>query len=222
MERKCTRGFLVCLALIGLAVPVYAQDECTTAVAPGTSVDVCAMTANVATDPFPTCGSGGGTLTGWYEFTATDTTARLRTDLNSIATDSTFALYDACPPGGTELACAEDIGPGNYLGDVSLDGLTVGNTYYVIMMAWQDVYCGPFTLDVIQPVPGKDCGDGIRSTIPGDEECDGADDDACALYCLGDCTCEAVPVPTLPEWGLLGLAALLLGGGAVVFGRLRG
>jgi hypothetical protein len=32
---------------------------------------------------------------------------------------------------------------------------------------------------------------------------------------------DAPPVPTLPQWGLLGLGVLLLGGGAVVFGRLR-
>lgn len=215
MERKCTRGFLVCLALIGLAVPAFAQDECATPIAPGTMVDLCTMTAN-GTDPFPSCGSGAGTLTAWYEFTATETSARIQTDLNSVGSDSTFGVYDAC--GGTEIGCSEDeVG---FLGDTSVAGLTVGNTYYVMLMAWTDGYCNMYQVDVTQPTIGGDCGDGVVS-LAGNEECDGADAAACQLSCLGDCTCESVPVPTLPEWGLLGLAALLLAGGAVVFGKLR-
>ena len=69
------------------------------------------------------------------------------------------------------------------------------------------------------------CGNDIRH---GDEECDGTDKDACILECDTDgsvtgnpCTCEPVPTPMLPKWGLVGLALMLILGGAAVFGRGR-
>ncbi len=62
------------------------------------------------------------------------------------------------------------------------------------------------------------CGNGI---IGEGEECDGDDTGECLGSCEPDCTCTPVPVPMLPAWGLIGLAVLLAGGGATVFGRRR-
>lgn len=61
------------------------------------------------------------------------------------------------------------------------------------------------------------CGDGV---VDIGEQCDG-DAGACPGKCLDDCTCEVHRVPTLPQWGLIGLGAVLFVGGALVFRRRR-
>ncbi len=58
------------------------------------------------------------------------------------------------------------------------------------------------------------CGDGIQI---GAEECDGDDASACAIACTAACTCIVVTVPALPPIGLIGLAIILLAGGALIF-----
>jgi hypothetical protein len=68
-------------------------------------------------------------------------------------------------------------------------------------------------------LPSQECGNDIRE---GSEECDGTDDVVCSGNCLPDCTCgPGTGVPTVPEWGLIGLGVLLLAGGVFVFGRRR-
>lgn len=195
MERKVMRsifGTFACLLVVGLAVsPVWAQDDCATAVTAPWNTFLSGGTLGVNLDPCadatPTyvamsgCSNGGGTKDQWAKFVAMEGSARLRTDIGSVGTDSTFNVKSgACP--GSNIACSADEVVPPYLGDITVGGLTIGNTYHVQMGTWADG-CpnGPYQLTV-QGVP---------------------------------------PLPTLPEWGLLGLGVLLLGGGAVVFGRLR-
>ncbi len=237
MERKCTRGFLVCMAVLGLMVmPVLAapEHECATALSLPCNGALAGL--DPASDPTPgtgiygACISGNSVLDSWMTFVPSHSNVRMHT-IDSVASDSHYAIYSLCDQMGDPcdslnwcyiVGCSEDeVG---YLGDIAFGGLVPGDTYIVQLGFWGD-YGSPgvdtFTMTTECPAPGGICGDGILSTA-GDEECDALDAAACQLSCLGDCTCDPVPVPTLPQWGLLGLAALLLGGGAVVFSRLRG
>lgn len=63
----------------------------------------------------------------------------------------------------------------------------------------------------------SECGNGV---IDAGEQCDG-DSGSCPGKCLDDCTCAVHLVPTLPQWALIGLGALLLAGGVLVFRRRR-
>lgn len=162
----------------------------------------------------------------WATFVATDVSARLQTDVNSVGTDSNYTVYsvtqaNVCDSAGwTEIGCSGDEGAG-FLGDISIGGLTVGDTYLIQMGHWADAYTGSFQLDISCPTVGTVCGDGIISLVPGQEECDGAATGDCILTCDPDCTCTPVPTPMLPKWGLVGLALMLIVGGAAVFGRGR-
>ena len=206
------------MAVALISVPAMAQDDCTTAIAVPGPVDPCVddkdqgMTGG-------NCISGGGVLDSWLFFVAQDTSARIRSDLNSSGSDSDYNVYSGSCGTLTHIGCSEDEGDG-FLGDISIDKLIVGDTYYIQLGIWSDTTsaCGDYVID-IGPVPGAVCGDGVVSLVPGREECDGADADACILSCLSDCTCEPVITPALPIWGIAGLALLLLVGGAFAFRR---
>lgn len=141
-----------------------------------------------ATGPLGACTAGGGLLDAWATFVATETSARIRTDLGSTGTDSDYVVYsvdqgDVCNSGGwSVIGCSEDEAP-PYLGDITVNNLTVGDTYLIQVGSWADRGGCDFELDISCFTPP--------------------------------------PFPALPGWGLLGLAVLLLGGGAVIFGRLR-
>jgi hypothetical protein len=82
----------------------------------------------------------------WYKFVAASTSARIHTWFSSSinATDSiiqVFAVADSSTPESEceslmPIACADDspgCGPGGKLSDVCADGLTVGDTYYILI-----------------------------------------------------------------------------------------
>ena len=204
------------LAIVVLAVGMFstaaiAGDDCATATDIATDLDPCADTT--PTGPLGQCTSGGGLNDVWWSFVAGDATARIRTDIASAGTDSDYVVYDAC--GGSVIGCSED--EAAYLGDISVKGLTNGNTYYIRLGGWADA-CGPFHATVTMPDDsGRVCGDGLVNV--GNEECDGGDVGNCASgECNANCTC--VPqTPALPVWGLIGLGVLLVGGGAAAVRR---
>ena len=233
---KVWKLIIVVLAVGMFSVPAVAQDTCATPLAPGIPVNLCVDCTVGLTDPagdggYDDCWGGYGQRDGWYSFVATDVAHRLRTDVNSVETDTHFEVYSDCA--GTQIACSEDEVPAGWYGDICVP-TTVGETYYVQLGTYavdHDAY-GPsynwcnyytsltFVLDV-EAAPGIECGDNVLSCL-GDEECDGT----AGLFncqsgeCAADCTCVA-PTPALPPLGLVGLGALLLGGGAVVFARKR-
>lgn len=198
------RNLIVALAITSMiSIPAMAQDDCTGAVEAipnglGATVDPC---ADVTDDGVVgSCATGNpsvGVLSQWAFFVATDTSARIRSDLNSAGTDSDYGVFSSsdntCGGVMTEVGCSEDESVPCCNGDISIDGLTVGDTYFIKVGTWND-FCpnGPYVIDVESPVPGLVCGDGVVSLIPGAEECDGAEDSACVtgLSCLGDCTCD--------------------------------
>ena len=63
------------------------------------------------------------------------------------------------------------------------------------------------------------CGD---NAIVGNEQCDGTEVANCPSgICNPDCTCQAAPVPTVSEWGLLVLTLIGLTAGTVMFNRMK-
>ena len=216
---KVWKLVIVVLAVGMFSVSAVAQDDCATAVSPGTPVEPCADAS--PTGPVGSCATGNpapGVLDSWVSFVATATTARVRTDLNSTGTDSDYGVYSGTCGSLTEIGCAEDSGgAAGYNGDIAVKGLTVGDTYHVQLGTWNDG-CpnGPYIVDVI--MPNDSCGDGI---VNGNDLCDGSDNVACAGGdCDVDCLCLP-PSPALPPWGVIGLGVLLLGGGATAVARRR-
>lgn len=213
---------IVLLAVAVFAVPALAQDDCASAVvAVQNGAGALLDPDNDATPTWAagSCTTGNGTRDNWAQFVATATAARVRTDLNSVGTDSHYVVLSGACGAQVEIGCSEDeVGP--YLGDISIGGLTVGSTYYVQLGTWGDSASGTYTVDV-EDVPGGVCGDNLVSLVPGAEECDGTDDSACTVGCQVDCTCENLPVPALPVWGLVGIGVLLAGGGTTIFRRRK-
>lgn len=267
------RNLIVALAITGMiAIPAVAQDDCSSAVVAidngaAATVDPC-NSVNSSGD-IGSCATGGGVLVTWAKFVATDTTARIRSDIGSLGSDSDYGVYSSsdntCGGTMTEIGCSEDDAVPTAAaccnGDISVEGLTIGDTYFLKVGSWGDgcPETDPFTYDitVTSPIVGNICGDGIRSPVAGDEECDGADADACnailgcavdctcelgicgdnvafngeecdgtdnsacILGCLGDCTCDPVGTPALPTLGKVALALLLFAGAFFAFGRRR-
>lgn len=153
------------LALAETACPPLANDECDSAMAItcGLRVIVDNTTATTdAGDPAFSCKAGGagqGVGTLWFEFMATDTSARVRT-CGSLppATDTILAVYDAigCPPApGDEIGCSEDAGLpcGERLSEVCVTGLTPGNIYLIQAASFDEASRGFISVEVECPCP---------------------------------------------------------------------
>jgi cysteine-rich repeat protein len=186
-------------------------DDCASAVAAPGSLDPCLgdLTGGPLTSPGDCGGVGGAGLGGgslydvWVSFVATATAHRVTTDPSPSGTDSSFVVWDACPPGGNKIGCGEDISyvPGsyNFLGDTCVGGLTIGAPYYVQLGAWAAGgtaagpgymgSCGVYDV-TIGAATGGTCGDGTISCVPsgnpGAEGCDDTnlvDGDGCDSNC---------------------------------------
>ena len=234
---KALKVMTVVLAVGLFSVTAFGQDTCDTAVAPGGPVNLCAMSVGL-TDlegdgGYDICWGGYGQRDAWYVFTATDTLMRLRTDLNSVETDTHFMTYSGGCAAMAEIdpaGCSEDEVSAGWYGDICVP-TNVGEDYHVQLGTYavdHDTY-GPsynwcnyyttmtFQLDV--SAGGATCGDGIIA-CDGSEDCDDPDMGDC-MYGCRDCACLPPPVPMLPAAGLVGLGVLLVSGGALVFGRRR-
>jgi hypothetical protein len=225
---KIAKVLMVVLAVSFCCSAVVAQEFDCPGVTTSCNSDVTLDPAGdgTPTGPLGSCGSAG-VNDSWTTFVADTVNARFRTNVNPLSgTDSEFIVYavtqgDVCNSAGwTEVGCSGDEGGIAYLGDISIGGLVVGDTYLVHFGHWNDAYAGNYNLTIDCPATGGVCGDGVISTV-GDEECDGAETGNCLLTCDPDCTCTPVPTPMLPKWGLMGLALMLVVGGVAVFGRGR-
>jgi len=85
----------------------------------------------------------------WYTFVATDDDARLQT-CDSVAQDSTFALYEGSCGSLIQVGCSEDDGCGisGWLGDQTVTGLTSGTIYYIQISARDASARGKYTLQL--------------------------------------------------------------------------
>lgn len=200
----CAAGFPACQA--------EKPEDCLQAVPAGTPVTPC-------NDTTPTyvgggCAGGGATFDKWVDFVATATAHRVRTDVASSGSDSVIRIRSGLCP-GVEIGCNDDIGPGAYLSDACVTGLTVGATYHVQVGAYGDGVFGACIGDYVVTVQTATCGDGTvgcgeecdppgpccsatcqdidvcgDNVRCGTEACDGTDDAACPGLCSGTCTCN--------------------------------
>lgn len=153
------------LALAETACPPLANDDCASAMALSCGMRVLVDNTSATTDPSDpafSCRAGGagqGVGTLWFEFQATDTSARVRT-CGSLppATDTILAVYDAagCPAmPGDEIGCSEDAGLpcGERLSEVCVTGLTIGQTYLIQAASFDNASRGFISLEVECPCP---------------------------------------------------------------------
>ncbi len=130
------------------------NDDC----AGATPLTYCAapVTGNVlgATESTPdACGTSYYWYDLWYSFVAEATTSRIRVT-SSSGFDAVVELFDAC--GGTLLYCRDNNSSGGNE-TINATGLTVGNTYYVRVYAYDDgyyVYPTTYTFTVAVGRPG--------------------------------------------------------------------
>ncbi|NOX57312.1 MAG: hypothetical protein GXP29_00440 [Planctomycetes bacterium] len=135
------------------------NDECegreALSCAATTFADLADATSGADDPSLAACSNTLNPCTEYFEFVPTGTSARIRTDLNSTETDSVYGLYQvnqAMPCDETqwvEVACSEDEGAG-FLGDICVDGLTIGDTYVLMITGFNALACpdGPYGIDV--------------------------------------------------------------------------
>jgi hypothetical protein len=105
-------------------------------------------------DPAFSCHFGGpdqGVGSTWFTFVATETSACLNTN-DSAVSDTLLAVYDGTCGSLSELACSEDEGEG-LLSELCVEGLTVGNTYYVQAASFSASSQGSITVNTTCPSP---------------------------------------------------------------------
>ena len=147
-------------ALGANAVPP-ANDECEGAIfvpvgGSGTA-DNCEA-ADGVDDPEPSCAFGANFGSVYFKLVPTATSARIRTDLNSVAPDSDFAVYavnQGIPCDETqwvEVGCAED-GDFKFNGDICIEGLVPGDTYKILLVSFSQASCGEYLVDIESPCP---------------------------------------------------------------------
>ncbi len=144
--------------------PIF-PDECTSpqTIECGESVtfDQSVGTTN-PTDPAFSCHFGGaapGTNSAWFEFEATGNGAFLTTCNSPTTTDTLIAVYDGSCGSLVEIACNEDAGCGvtGFLSEMTVCGLTPGNTYLVQVAAFSEADAGMTTLEINCDVFCPDC-----------------------------------------------------------------
>ncbi|MEQ1891774.1 MAG: hypothetical protein ABL998_04465, partial [Planctomycetota bacterium] len=119
------------------------------------------------TDPAYSCRIGGaaqGVGTLWYTFVASATSAKLDTNASAGASDTLLAVYSGTPGSLTEIGCSDDDGVG-LLSEVCVEGLTIGQTYYVQAASWDAFSTGEITVSITCPclggIPGDECDDAV-------------------------------------------------------------
>jgi hypothetical protein len=165
-----------------------------------------------ATDPVFSCHFGGaanGVGSMWFTFVATDTSAFLDTNA-SLVGDTLLAVYDGTCGSLVEIACSEDEGVG-LLSQVCVEGLTVGNTYYVQVASFSAASQGVITLTILCPCSGACCfpdgscldvsGEGECATLGGEYQGDGStcDDVFCPVVPANDLCEDAIGPLSVPS-----------------------
>lgn len=123
----------------------------------GTSFDTDNSGATTApTDPAFSCrfgGAGQGVGTQWFTFVATATSAKIDTNASTGASDTLLAVYSGTPGSLVELGCSDDEGVG-LLSEVCVEGLNIGQTYYVQVASFDAFSTGEITVSITCPCSG--------------------------------------------------------------------
>ncbi len=141
-----TTTFKIC---IGTPPPPPANDNCTGAVLLTTSATMTCTPVSgstiSATQSLEGC-SGSADDDVWYKFVATSTVHSVLIANVAGATDIMIEAFDAC--GGTSLKCQDS--PDDIM---TLNELTVGNTYYFRIYTYYTDSTTSFTVCVVTPPP---------------------------------------------------------------------
>ena len=196
-------GVLTC-TVGALAVPP-SYDNCENAIV-ASAGQVNQVINNEATtssdDPELSCTFGLNFGSVFLDYVATATSAQFRTDINSIATDSAFAVYsiDQANPCDkslwTEIGCVED-GDYEFNGDICVEGLIPGDTYTIMLVSFTSASSGIYVVDIDSPCPGlvvDNCPEDPNKSEPGACGCGALDTDSDSDG-TPDCNdnCPAVP-----------------------------
>ena len=136
-----------------------ANDECLGMISIPCNGSVVADNTTATTavdDPVFSCrfgGPGQGINSIWYSFVATETRAIVDTEGSvAPADDSLIAVYSGACGTLVELACSDDDGTG-LLSSVTIDGLTVGETYIIQLASFLADDSGAYMLNVACSAP---------------------------------------------------------------------
>lgn len=165
----------ILIAFLLLSINGYAQpanDACATAISIPVGNGTCSspLYTNVAAtsvgDPAtPACWNPATkSNTVWFSFVATTADVEISTNFAGTLANTQIAVYSGACGGLVQLACDEDVNTGAGLlhTDIILHGLTVGNTYY-IMVDGNGATTGTFgicvqqALPITPPLPVQDC-----------------------------------------------------------------
>ncbi|HEU0041526.1 MAG TPA: hypothetical protein VFQ15_04155, partial [Jiangellaceae bacterium] len=118
-----------------------------------------------ASDPVYSCripSPAQGVGTAWFTFVATHTSANVNT-LGSTAFDTLLAVYSGTCGSFTELACDDDTF--GLLSDLCVEGLTIGQTYYIQAASYSVFDLGDIQVNIECPCPAPPANDECENAI---------------------------------------------------------
>ena len=134
------------IACVGFTTLAYAQpanDACSSAISIAVGVGSCNsilytnVAATTSADPAtPACWAPNSiSHTVWFSFVATTADIEISTNFGGTLANTQLAIYSGACGSLTQIACQEDINTAGSLfhTDVILHGLTIGNTYYLLV-----------------------------------------------------------------------------------------
>ncbi len=150
-----TQGnFFICVTEFITTTPV-ANDECSTAISitpAGTCTSTSGTTLGASASAQPTICDGGTDDDVWYQFIATDVDHTVQMECTNF--DGVLEVLSGNCGALSNLGCSDITGYGG-IEEVSLTGLTIGNTYYIRMWSYATGYDqGNFNVCVtVPPMP---------------------------------------------------------------------
>ena len=160
------------ISFVFISVAIGQSDDCSTATvivpedgsctSPGYSNT--GFTGDVS-DPTPSCWADTPDNSAWFQFVATAGQVSINTNFTTYPgdiTDTQVALFEGACGAMTELACNEDILVSNPMAALQYYGLTIGNTYYILVDGYGG-QTGDFNMclenlaDPTPPSAGQDC-----------------------------------------------------------------
>ncbi|QBZ98950.1 T9SS type B sorting domain-containing protein [Flavobacterium sangjuense] len=164
--------FIVCVGFTTLAYAQPANDACANAIPITVGVGSCNSTlytnvaATTASDPAtPACWSPNSlSHTVWFSFVATSADIEISTNFGGTLANTQLAIYSGTCGSLAQIGCQEDINTTGGLlhSDVILHGLTIGNTYYMLVDGNGNTtgtfgICAQQALPIGPALPVQDC-----------------------------------------------------------------
>ena len=164
--------FIICVGFTTLTYAQPANDACVGAIPITVGVGSCnsAFYTNVAAtsilDPaIPACWNPNTmSNTVWFSFVATTADVEVSTNFGGTLANTQLAAYSGNCGLLTQIACQENINTaaGLFHTDVIIRGLTIGNTYYLLVDGVNNTsgtfgICAQQALPIGPPLPVQDC-----------------------------------------------------------------